>query len=220
METIWAGPAARSSRVDAAKPPSRALEVVTVILLAIATLGSAWCAFQVSQWNGVETDEARASAAARIEASREFALATQTIAYDAAMVAQYASAFVDENDDLQRFLRNRLIRTEFLPILEQWEAEAGTGVTTGLLETEDYVDGLLAPSLAADAEAAASVLRSEEAGSVADDYVLLTLFMASALFFAGITASFTNRLAKLMLLGAAVITLGFGAIQILDYPVA
>ena len=34
----------------------RIIEVLTVLLLAIATVGSAWCAYQVSQWNGIETD--------------------------------------------------------------------------------------------------------------------------------------------------------------------
>ena len=72
----------------------RIIEVATVLLLALATVGSAWCAYQVSQWNGRETDAARVSAAARIDGSREYALATQKVAYDAASVAQYAEAVV------------------------------------------------------------------------------------------------------------------------------
>ena len=40
-------------------PVHRILEVLTVLLLGAATVGSAWCAYEVSQWNRVETDFAR-----------------------------------------------------------------------------------------------------------------------------------------------------------------
>ncbi len=85
----WSGESADARRSSGSKHPI--IEVVTVVLLAIASVGSAWSAFQVSQWNGTETDAARASAVLRIESSREYALATQTVAYDAAAVSQYAA---------------------------------------------------------------------------------------------------------------------------------
>ena len=94
----------------------RIIEVLTVLLLALATVGSAWCAYQVSQWNGMETDAARASAVARINGSREYALATQKVAYDAASVAQYAEAVVDGNEPLQTFLRTSIIRPGLPPV--------------------------------------------------------------------------------------------------------
>ena len=94
----------------------RIIEVLTVLLLAVATVGSAWCAYQVSQWNGRETDAARESAVARINGSREYALATQKVAYDAASVAQYAEAVVDGNERLQTFLRTSIIRPGVPPV--------------------------------------------------------------------------------------------------------
>ena len=54
------------SKGDGTVQVHRILEVATVLLLALATVGSAWCAYQVSQWNGIDTDLARASAAARL----------------------------------------------------------------------------------------------------------------------------------------------------------
>jgi hypothetical protein len=197
------------------------IEIVTVLLLGVATVGSAWSAFQVSRWNGVETDEARASAAFRIEGSREFSLATQLVAYDSATVGQIAEAAAADNEELLDFLRQTLVRPGFAPVLESWQAQVDAGeVPTNLLENEEYLDELFAESVAADDAAAASTQLSEEAGAYADDYIQLTLFFASALFFAGITASFSNRLSKLLLLFGAGAILAVAGVLLAGYPVA
>ncbi len=201
--------------------PGRLIEIITVVLLAVATVGSAWSAYQVSKWNGVETDEARASAVLRIESSREYALATQKVSYDAATVAQYAAAVADENQDLQDFLRATLVRPGFVPIFESWEAQLAAGQTpTNLLADDEYLGELFAASDALDAEAGAASVRGEEAGATGDDYIQLTLFFASALFFAGITASFSNRLPRIALLMASAVILAFAGVLLGGYPIA
>jgi hypothetical protein len=195
--------------------------VVTVVLLAIASVGSAWSAFQVSQWNGKETDAARASAVLRIESSKEYTRATQIVAYDAAAVSQYGQAVSAGNADLQTFLRETIIRPGFRPVLEQWQTEIEAGATpTNLLQNEEYLTELFADSESTDAKALAASARSEEAGNTADDYIRLTLFFATALFFAGITASFKSRFARLLLLTAAGVTLVIAGALLTSYPIA
>ena len=210
-----------SSRRKGAPPSGRIIEIVTVVLLALATVGSAWSAYQVTRWNGVETDEARVSGAHRIDASRAYALATQTIAYDSAAVSQYAQAVTSEDVRLQQFIRETIIRPDFLPIIESWQQQIDAGeLPTNLLENQEYLDDLLAPSQDADEKALAASVKSEEAGDNADDYIRLTLFFASALFFAGITASFRTRLPKLLLVVAAGAILAVAGGLLVGYPVA
>jgi hypothetical protein len=194
---------------------------VTVLLLAAASVGSAWSAYQVSQWNGTETDEARASDAFRIDASREYALATQIVAYDASAVSQYAQATAAKNAELQSFLLETVVRPGFRPILAQWKEQYDVGeVPTNLLENQEYLTELFAKSEIADVGALEASVRSEEAGNNADDYVRLTLFFATALFFAGITASFRNRLPRILLLSSAAVTLVIASSMMYTYPVA
>ena len=66
----------------------------------------------------------------------------------------------------------------------------------------------------------AATEESEAAGDTADDYIRLTLVFASALFFAGITASFRTRAPKIALLVAAGVTLAVAGALLVDYPVA
>ena len=218
----WSNESAGSKNSGGSRSrPGRLIEIITVVLLAVATVGSAWSAYQVSKWNGVETDEARASAVLRIESSREYALATQKVSYDAATVAQYASAVADENQELQDFLRATLVRPGFVPIFESWEAQLAAGQTpTNLLADDDYLGELFAASDALDVEAGQASLRGEEAGANGDDYIQLTLFFASALFFAGITASFNNRLPRIVLLLGSAAILAFAGVLLGGYPIA
>jgi hypothetical protein len=175
----------------------------------------------VSQWDGGETDAARASAVFRIDASREYALATQIVAYDAAAVSQYAQSIAADNVELQAFLSETIVRPGFRPIIDQWKQQLDAGqLPTNLLENQDYLDELFSASEAADAKALAAAVRSEVAGDNADDYIRLTLFFATALFFAGITASFKTRFARLVLLGAAGVTLLVAGSLLSSYPIA
>ena len=98
-------------------------------MLGITTVGTAWCGYQASEWNGTQQDLARLSSDERVEGSRLFGLATQKVAYDAGLVAQYAQAVQSGNDPLAQFYRNNLVRPPFLPLLDQWEADIEAGDT-------------------------------------------------------------------------------------------
>jgi hypothetical protein len=116
--------------VNAEHPPAserdfrdRAIEVLTVVLLGVATVASAWCAYQASRWNGIETDEARATTEARVEQARLFATGTQVGSYDSNVLLAYAQAVAADQPTLAEFIRTTLMRPEFEPVLETWEQE-------------------------------------------------------------------------------------------------
>ena len=51
-------PARRGRRPVADRP----LEIIAVLMLGVATLGSAWCGYQATRWNSEESDLARDAA--------------------------------------------------------------------------------------------------------------------------------------------------------------
>ena len=207
--------AERRARVD------RAIEVLAVALLGIATVGSAWCGYQASKWNGEESKEARASASARIDASRLFSLGVQQVAYDASVTAQYAGAVAGGNERLQAFIKQNLVRPPYLPVLEKWEAQIAAGQSQGgIFQNQAYLDAQLAPSREAEARDAAAAAKAEEASSTSDDYVLAALIMASALFFSGVTTSFRTTGVRLALLATATLVIAVAGARIADLPIA
>lgn len=206
---------------DRSERQGRLMEFLAVLLLGLATVGSAWCAFQASRWNDEESRAARRSAEAQLESNRLFGAGTQALAYDAGILAQYADALANDRTDLTAFYRESLVRPEFLPVLDDLESRAANGEPLGnLFENDDYLDSLRGPTQEADARALAATLESQEAANNADDFLLTTLFMASALFFAGVTSSFKTRSARLLLIAAAGLALAVGVSRLVDLPVA
>ena len=194
--------------------------MIAVFMLGIATIGTAWSGYQASRWNQEQSDIAREGSDLRVEANRQFGLATQTILYDANLVTQYAKAVSDGDEELQDFYKSTLFRPGFLPVIERWQAAVRAGETPPrLLEDGEYLEGQLAPYEETQAKSEAKDVESKDAGQNADDYVLLTLILASALFFAGVTTSFKLELARLLLLGLAAVLLAYSISQIATLPI-
>jgi hypothetical protein len=199
---------------------NRLSEMIAVLLLGVATIGTAWCGYQASRWNQDQGQIARDGSDLRVEGNRQFGLATQAIVYDANLVAQYAKAVVDGDTDLQQFFRTTLFRPAFLPVLERWEDAIEAGETPpNLLQDSDYVGGELAEYEATQSRAEAKDVEAKDAGKNGDDYVLITVLLASALFFAGVTTSFKLQLARLMLIGLAAVLIAYCLSRIATLPV-
>lgn len=199
----------------------RLLEIVAVLLLAITTLGTAWCGYQASQWSGVQSDNSKQEAGYRLEGNRQYGLAVQTISYDTNFIAMYAQAVQAGNTGLATFYRQSLARPDFLPTLDKWEAEVAAGqAPTPLSEDQAYLDTLRGGYLDAQAKADESAAAATQAGDNAQEYVLTTIVLAVALFFAGVTSSFRYKPARAMLIILALGTLAFAASRVADLPIA
>jgi hypothetical protein len=197
-----------------------ALEMLAVLLLGVGSVATAWCGIQTSRWNGEEARESRDAGITRIDASQAFSLGTQKFAYDANTATEYAHAVADGDELAREFLRENLVRPEFLPVLDRWEAAIQAGDETfDLFTDEEYLDLLFADSTAQAAASDAALERSNEASDNADDYLLMTLLTATALFFAGVTTSFASRPARLALLAIAATVITVTAARLIDLPV-
>ena len=214
--------------MSAARPVARAgmlsdrfLEVLAVVLLGVATVGTAWCGLQSSLWNGRQDDLSNQLQDQRIEANRLFGAASQAMAYDASTLADYARAVRDDDEKAQRFYLRVLMRPQFVPFVERWQqtVEAG-GQAPNLLEDKDYLTAMRGPFEAADAKVTAISQQADAAGKTADSYVLLTVVLAASLFFAGVTSSFRFPMVRLMLLTGSIACLGLSAARLVDLPIA
>jgi hypothetical protein len=200
---------------------SRFLEIIAVLLLGITTVGTAWCGYQSSQWNGEQGDLARQGSDERVEASRLFGLATQRIAYDAGLIGQYAQAVQSGNTALAQFYRTNLVRPDFLPVLDQWETQLRAGQTpTNLFEDPAYRDAQFGDYQKAVDQAEVLSQASQQAGANANAYVITTILLAVALFFAGVTSSFQYTPARAFLLILALGTVAVAATRLADLPIA
>jgi len=161
------------------------LEIIAVLILGITTVGTAWCGYQASQWNGAQSDLARES-----------------------------------SDELTEFYRKTLVRPDFTATLDKWIAEVRAGGTpTSLFEDTAYLDQQFADYQTATAKAEKATQASQAAGETANAYVLTTILLAVALFFAGVTSSFRYLPTQAFLLILALGAVAGAALRLADLPV-
>jgi hypothetical protein len=169
-------------------PRERALELAVTILLALAALLSAWCAYQSSRFGGEQSDKNTKAAALRIESTKAESKASQLELVDASAFDQWVDATAAGNRALADFHRDRF-RSEFRGAFDEWLAlkplrnpsAPKTPFTGGTYKLALQVK---ADALAADAERLTA--EGERDGSTGDKYVLAVVLFAAALFLLGV----------------------------------
>ena len=97
------------------------LEIAATLLLAFATVGSAWSAYQSKRWGGVQMFSMVAANGARSEAVRLSDKASQLTSIDVSMFLQYISAVSFHQQQLADFILQRF-RPEMKVAVDAWRA--------------------------------------------------------------------------------------------------
>jgi hypothetical protein len=204
-----------------ARPSDRSIAFVTVAVLALATLAAAWSSYEAARWSGVQASSYSQAAARRVDSTRAATQAGQLALYDNTVFSAWIGARSTGNSQLETFELARF-RPEFRVAFEAWLATRPFDDPTAPSSPfvlPAYELGLA--KTADDLEAQTSTLFGQgvSANQRADDYVLNTVFLAAALFFAGIASRFAWRAAELAMLGLAIATLTSGVVNIARYPI-
>src|SRR6186997_1078628 len=97
------------------------LEVVATVLLALATVATAWSGYQASRWNGEQAKAFSRGNAARIESTRASSRADAQTQIDVATFTAWADAYARKETLLADFYFARF-RAEFKPAVDAWIA--------------------------------------------------------------------------------------------------
>ena len=91
------------------------------MLLALATVATAWSGYQASRWNGEQAKAGARANAARIESTRASGLANAQTQIDVATFTAWVDAYARKETRLADFYFDRF-RAEFKPAVEAWIA--------------------------------------------------------------------------------------------------
>jgi hypothetical protein len=181
----------------------RRLELVATLLLAFATLATAWSAYQSREWTGEQSQGYSRATKNRIAVNRVSAVANRQVQIDVATFVQWVDARERGSTKLADFYRERF-RDEFEPAFAAWLA------TDPLTNPSAPETPFAMPQyrLAANAEAdrleAAAAVDSDtakDANERANGYMLGVVMFASALFFAGLSTKLESPGARKAVLG-------------------
>ena len=205
-----------SSRSDAL------FEIVATVLLALATVATAWSGYQASRWNGEQATAFSRASAMRIESTRAAGLADSQTQIDVATFTQWVDAYAQDQTELADFYYKRF-RPEFKPAMDAWIA------TRPLRNPDAPLTPFAMPEYEVAARAEAEQLEAEaEDWSAkartniqrATNYVLAVVLFAAVLFFAGMSAKLGSPRLRRVLLGFGVITFVGTAVWVATFPIS
>ena len=197
----------------------RRVETVAAILLSIATVVTAWSAYQATRWSGVQAESYTTASASRTESVRASTLANRQILIDVSVFLDWLDASRLGEGELADDIEARM-RDEFRPAFDAWIATAPPGsLPEGTPFTfPEYQLAAEADSQRLEAEAAARFEDGREANQTADDFVLAAVLFASVLFFSGLGGTFDSFRVQVFLLAMAGVMLVVGTIVVLSLP--
>jgi hypothetical protein len=197
---------------SAVTPQEQRIEILIVVVLAIAALATAWSSYQASLWDGIQSSNYTQASGSRTNAAQQRTAANQFRLADLSLFESYIDATINDNDAVAAFYLERF-RDEFRVAFDVWIA----------LDPFDDPDAPDSPFAMAEYQVSQDIeadrledradtlfAEGEEANTISDTYTLTTLLFAAALFFAAISERFEYPRARVVLLVMAGIGLIVG----------
>ncbi len=238
-ETNEDSPSQESVGAASARTQNR-LELVATILMAIATVLTAWSAFQSTKWSGVQANSYAGAGAARTDSTKQATRAGQLAGIDVNLFTDWLAAYANERGDapgaevaeadadyvpdpneLSGFLFTRF-RDEFKPSVDAWLALRplqNPDAPASPFAMQEYVLADQDKADALDVKADRLASEARQANQRGDNYVLATVLFASVLFFAGISSKFERVRNRAALLTIGSVLLLTGMVIVATFPV-
>lgn len=200
---------------------NRWLEIISAILLSLATVASAWCAYQSARWSGVQAIDFSQANSARTESVRMSNTALQLTSIDVAVFVQFAAAYSEDNMVLAEFLMERF-RPEMKIAVEAWiatEPLKNPDAPLTPFAMPEYTSAAMEESNRLLDRAEQKFEEALQSNQRSDDYVLLTVMFASVLFFGGVSTKFEAFKVRASLVAFAVLTFFVALIIVATYPI-
>jgi hypothetical protein len=179
------------------------MEIVAAVLLALATIASAWSAYQAARWGGYEAKKFAAATANRVESTKAADLADQETSVDRELWVEWVKAYGAGNTQLAEYLVSNNFSPELKTALEAWKGTDplnNPGAPDSPFEMAEYQNANMQESVRLEKQAQEETTAAREAVERSDRYVLFLVLFASVLFFAGISTKFKDQRVRLAVL--------------------
>src|SRR6266436_2080832 len=207
---------------DPSEARRRWFEPASAILMALATLGTAWCSYQSSKWNGQSSTFATKAARSNQQAAVLHLEGNQVTALQAKMFTEFMDGRMSGNEKLAQFYLDRF-PPELRKAYDAWLTEKP--FEDPRADPHPFVPNLYQPRFLEDArqanaDASRNDAEGKRASAVAAHYLSNTVLFAAVLFFAGTSARFDHRYVRQSSLFFAIAAFLFAAVRMVMLPMA
>lgn len=195
-------------------------EMMATILMAVATIATAWCAYQSTVWSGLQEFEMHDAQELSREVNTLRTIGLERSIIDLSLFESFLDAHLSGNQQLAEFYRQRFPPRLKVPFESWWATEPFTNpnAPSHVFAMKNYVvsENVRADSLHKVALTAMS--RAHESNAHSEHYILLTVIFASVLFFGGITSNIHSLGTKAILVWVSTALLIGSCVWMLTFP--
>ena len=196
------------------------LEIVEALVLAIVAISTAWSGYQAELWTGHQAELYGQASKLRVQAEGATTSANQERLYNASTVVEWLRAESQGDKKLAALFERRFL-PEFRPAFEAWKktdpinnpnAPAGPQMMT------EYRSEMTQAAARLNDQATEVFERGTRSRQRADQYVRVTVTLATVLLLMAISQRFKIRKVRMGLIVVAVLLLCFPIYHILTLP--
>ena len=196
-------------------------ELIASIVLALATVATAWSGYQAARWGGVQSTSYSQAGALRTESTRASTRAGQIMQVDIGLFTNWINAYGQDQQELANFYQERF-RPEFMPAFEAWIATQprnNPDAPKSPFVMAEYNVVEADEAIRLEEEAEIKFMEGQAANQTGDNYIFNTVILASVLFLAGIQSRLNSIPSRLIMLLFSLSILAYGLIRIIQYPI-
>jgi hypothetical protein len=185
------------------------LEIFEAFVLALVAVATAWSGYQAARWDGLQSILYGHASKLRIEAQGSAARGTQIQLYDGLTVAEWVKAEAQGDKKLAALFERRLF-PEYRPAFEAWKATDpinNPNAPAGPMLMPQYRNTAGEQATKLDQEASQAFDEGTQARERADQYIRVTVVLATVLLLAALGQRFRNARIRTSLIVLAFVIL-------------
>jgi hypothetical protein len=196
------------------------LETVEAIVLAIIAVATAWSGYQAALWTGHQAELYGHSTRMRVQAEGVMNTSNQERMYEALTVAEWLKAEAQGQQKLADMFEHRLL-PEFRPAFEAWKQTDplnNPNAPAGPQLMPQFHNSLAEESTKLNEQASDTFEQGNVARQHSDDYVRVTVVLATVLLLMAISQRFKIHAVRIGIVVIAVLLLCFPIYRIFILP--
>jgi hypothetical protein len=205
---------------DTSQARFEAIEIIEALILALVAVATAWSGYQAAQWAGKRAEEYARANRLRVTAEGLATLAGQERIYDSDTFNSWIAAKLGDEEKAAEFFERRF-RDEYRPAFTAWlktDPFNNTQAPPGPIFMSDYHNAKHEQFLGLNKEAVEMADQGTKSGETGDQYVRITVLLATVLLITAIGQRFHFRTVRIGFMILACLLLCLPLWQLLTLP--
>jgi hypothetical protein len=198
----------------------RRTEIVAVVLISVASVMSAWCAYEAARWGSLQAVSYARASASRVESLRQSNVANRQMMIDINLFVSYANAVSTKNASFAAFISQRFpvrLKTAMRAWLATDPLKNQNAPSSPFVMKQYHLAAFDSADLL-DARAQQYLDTGVRSNEISDRYILMTVLFAAVSFLAGVGSKFEGRSLVLVSLALGLLIFVGASAVVIHYP--